>query len=134
MPEQSPNPDYFLVGDQGSELLVLQQAGAGLWGTIYALVGFNAQRTALTGFAIRGHNETPGLGARMEEPWFRNQFAGKSGPFTTINDEPKDKQTGGSTGNNEMDAITGATVTTRAVQVMLNQSLLAVEDLAEGTL
>jgi Na+-transporting NADH:ubiquinone oxidoreductase subunit C len=113
----------FLVGVDGEERLVLRQQGAGLWGTIHALIGFSGDRSRVTGFAVQAHSETPGLGARMEEPWFSSQFTGKTGPFTTIKAEPKDKANGGSTGDTEMDAITGATVTTKAIQTLMNQSL-----------
>jgi electron transport complex protein RnfG len=55
--------------------------------------------------------ETPGLGARIvevrpggEKPWFTSQFEGKSG------DELRLKKDGGG-----IDAITGATISSRAV-------------------
>jgi Na+-transporting NADH:ubiquinone oxidoreductase subunit C len=117
----------FLVDTGDETRLVMRRRGAGLWGTIYAMVGFSGDRNTITGFAVEEHSETPGLGARMEEPWFSSQFNGKTGPFTTINPEPKDKQDGHSAGDHEMDAITGATITTKAVKNLINKSLEAVD-------
>jgi Na+-transporting NADH:ubiquinone oxidoreductase subunit C len=114
---------HFIVAEHGDDLLVIRQQGAGLWGTIHALIGFSADRVTITGFAVQAHSETPGLGARMEEPWFASQFDGKTGPFTTINPEPKDRINGRSAGDTEMDGITGATVTTKAVRKLMNASL-----------
>lgn len=59
----------------------------------------------LAGISVGGANfaETSGLGAKAKEPEFQNQFAGKTLPVDL-------KQNGG-----EIDAITGATITSRAV-------------------
>ena len=59
----------------------------------------------LAGISVGGANfaETSGLGAKAKEPEFQDQFAGKTLPVDL-------KQNGG-----EIDAITGATITSRAV-------------------
>ena len=59
----------------------------------------------LAGISVGGANfaETSGLGAKAKEPEFQDQFAGKALPVDL-------KQSGG-----EIDAITGATITSRAV-------------------
>ena len=56
-----------------------------------------------------GFNETAGLGARAQEKEFTDQFVGKSGPFAY--------------GENGVDAIAGATVTSNAVLEALNSLL-----------
>ena len=58
--------------------------GPGLWGEIEAVVGFDASLDQLTGVDFTKQNETPGLGARISEEWFRLQFRGKTGPFTRV--------------------------------------------------
>ena len=61
-------------------------------------------------------NETPGLGQRASEEAFISQFIGKEGPFTY--------------GENGVDALTGATVTSNAVLKALNRAITG-EDAAE---
>ncbi len=111
--------NIFEVREAAGRLLILRQEGAGLWGTIQAMVGFQpaADSPRFAGFAVLAHSETPGLGARIEEPWFHRQFAGKTGPIEKLLPE----KTGGR-GDREMDAITGATITSQAVRGLLNQS------------
>ena len=61
-------------------------------------------------------NETPGLGARISESWFKEQFRGKRGPFRLVPE-------GVESGENEFQAITGATSTSNAVLDLLNRSI-----------
>lgn len=90
--------------------------GAGLWGTITSLVGVAPDAKTLTGVTFVKDNETPGLGARINENWFKEQFRGKQGPFTRVGEkETADK--------NQFEAITGATITSAAVQNILNKTL-----------
>ena len=113
-------PERFEVFDPESRdtmAHVLIRTGNGLWGRITAVVGLNRTLTAFTGVTFVQQNETPGLGARIEEPWFKAQFRGKTGPFTLV---PEGSQ---SASPREMDAITGATVTSAAVRDMLNNAL-----------
>ena len=63
---------------------------------------------------ILEHNETPGLGARIEEAWFQRQMAGKTGPFVL---KPEGTRSEAPT---EIDAITGATLSSAAVRDILN--------------
>lgn len=112
-----PDADNRIVG------YVFQETGAGLWGEIVAVVGLRADGETLTGIEFLKHNETPGLGARIEEPAFKKQFAGKRAPLTPRSETGPARDT-------EFDAITGATQTSRAVVDILNR---AIED-ARGAL
>lgn len=93
---------------------VLPCEGAGLWGTIEAVVGLGSDGATLTGFDVIRQNETPGLGGRIDEDWFREQFRGKRGPFTMAPE-------GSKSGQGQFDAITGATITSTAIRTMLNR-------------
>ena len=44
--------------------------GAGFWGPVYGLVSVDPEASRLLGIAFYRHSETPGLGARITEPWF----------------------------------------------------------------
>ena len=65
---------------------------------------------------IETPDETPGLGQRASEEDFTSQFIGKEGPFTF--------------GENGIDALSGATVTSNAVLKALNRAITG-EDAAE---
>lgn len=84
---------------------VHSRSGNGYSGTIEVMVGFDAAGT-VTGISVLRHQETPGLGARITEDAFRSRFVGlkpSDAPVRVIAD-------GG-----EVDAITAATISSRAV-------------------
>ena len=57
-------------------------------------------------YAVLSHKETPGLGDKAEKPAFRKQFAGKTAEDLEVVKVPSDKN---------IQALTGATITSRAV-------------------
>lgn len=116
---------YEVVRADGSLSYVTPVEGPGLWGTISLMVGFNESLDALTGVGIFSQNETPGLGARIEEQWYLDQFEGKRGPFILVDEGTSDTE-------NEIDAITGATRTSKAMQAILNRSFEAGPALVRG--
>ncbi len=93
--------------------------GNGLWGSIHVLIAFDPDLMKLIGFSIIEQNETPGLGARITEDWFLAQFEGKS----LVHDDavvqfkliPEDETPEA----NEVNQITGATSSSRAVVNLL---------------
>ena len=75
-------------------------------------------------FSILEHNETPGLGDNAQKPEFRQQFAGRTAEKLEVT---KDK------GNSEMiQALTGATISSRAVALGVKQAVQKAQELAEG--
>ena len=106
---------YTVKTGSDPERFVLPFSGAGLWGTISLMVGFEADFVTLSGVAIVSQNETPGLGARIEEPWFTAQFAGKQGPFRFVEEGTADAP-------DEVDAITGASRTSESIQNIMNRA------------
>ena len=90
--------------------------GAGLWGSISGYLGVNADMTQTTGIVFTAQNETPGLGGRIDETQYREQFRGL----------PVDARRPieyGSHGDYRVDAITGATQTSSAVLRMVNRMM-----------
>jgi Na+-transporting NADH:ubiquinone oxidoreductase subunit C len=107
-------PVYRLKDESGGTSgWVLTRTGPGLWGDITMVVGFAADREHLSGIEFLKQSETPGLGARVSEAWFKRQFKGKRGPFTTVGEGEPSKE-------NEFDAVTGATITSGAVKAIVN--------------
>lgn len=74
-------------------------------------IGISADGS-ISGVEITGHDETPGLGANATEPEWLAQFAGTTGELSVAKS---------STGaENEIQALTGATITSRAVTNAVN--------------
>lgn len=119
---------YYEVLDSSGNLsgYVIPTTGPGLWGEIEAVVGFDRALSTITGLDFTKQNETPGLGGRITERWFREQFRGKEAPFTMVPEGTEDEAP------DEFDAITGATLTSKAVRGILNDLQAEATDVVEG--
>ena len=97
------------LGGEKTVGYVAQITVKGYKGPVEVTVGLDDSLT-LTGISVGGSDfaETAGLGAKAKEPAFQNQFAGKKTPVSLI-------KTGGTPGDNTVDAITAATITSTAV-------------------
>jgi Na+-transporting NADH:ubiquinone oxidoreductase subunit C len=107
---------YVIYEEDGSTVssYVLVRMGAGLWGTITATVGLSRDLGVFAGMEVIDQNETPGLGGRISEQWFKEQFRGKEGPMVTV---PEGSPAGE---KNQFQAITGATYSTNAIKNLMN--------------
>ena len=76
----------------------------GFSGDIFLMAGFNADGS-ICDITVIEHKETPGLGTKMEEPKFKNQFKGIHPAEVNI----KVKNDG-----RQIDGITAATISARA--------------------
>ncbi|HKK01710.1 MAG TPA: RnfABCDGE type electron transport complex subunit G [Desulfuromonadales bacterium] len=85
----------------------------GYGGPITIMVGVDPAGH-VTGVEILAANETPGLGNRIHQAWFRDQFVGKG----LDNADWRVKKDGG-----QFDQITGATISPRAVVKALKKGL-----------
>lgn len=107
---------YYEIRGEGKsdiESYVIIQTGAGLWGEITAGVGFGSELESFRGIEIIDQNETPGLGGRIDEAWFKEQFMGKRAPLTPVPE-------GDPASDNQFQAITGASYSTEAIQNIVN--------------
>ncbi|MGE0074963.1 MAG: FMN-binding protein [Sphaerochaetaceae bacterium] len=105
---------YVVETEDGTTRYVVERTGPGLWGPITIMIGFKDDLKTLAGISIVSQSETPGLGARIEERWFTSQFAGKQGPFRMVEEGTADAP-------EEIDAITGATITSESVKNIMNR-------------
>ena len=78
---------------------------------------------AITGVEILSHGETPGLGANAVKPDFKNRFIGKSGQLT-VDKNSNDGQ--------NVQAITAATITSKAVTGAVNAVTAAYQEITGG--
>jgi len=91
----------------GNEIgAVLAFLAKGYGGPVSIVVGLDLEKK-ITGIRILTHTETPGLGAKIVTPAFLEQFKGQSA--ATLRLKKEDPQ------NGAIDAITAATISSRAV-------------------
>ena len=117
-------PVYECTTDAGLKYII-PVYGAGLWGPIWGYVAFDDNGDTIYGAYFAHQGETPGLGAEIEKPAFRDQFDGKNvfsanGDFTSVavvkvGKEPQDQAW--------VHAVSGGTITSQGVQKMLSDSL-----------
>lgn len=93
--------------------------GPGLWGSVEAYVGISHDYSTILGLDFISHSETPGLGGRISDDDFKEQFRGldltnaKDGNYIVYKPAP---------GGN-VDAIAGATLTSKSVSNFINEDL-----------
>lgn len=100
--------------------------GSGFQGLISIMAGVGMDFSRLTGIKVLEQIETPGLGTKIvvdpthkENPlWFSEQFVGVKidSEMTVIKNRPPTMET-------EIQAITGATISSRAVVKIINDAL-----------
>ena len=105
----------YRAGDAG---YVLRVSTNGFGGAIDMMVGVDTNGT-VTGISIISHSETASLGANCTREDFRSQFVGASGAVAVTKD-------GG-----QIEALTGATVTSRAVSDGVSLALRYVKEVLE---
>ncbi len=106
----------------GKAVVVSPFQGNGLWGTITGVIGMTSDLQRIVGFEIVSHVETPGLGGRIDEAWFKEQFKGEYAAKGIV---VKHGGSGGDTDpdNGQVDGITGASRTSDSIQVIVNQQI-----------
>lgn len=110
----------FIAKENGEEKgYAFPVSGPGVWGTINAYAAITPDYKQLLGIAFIKHDETPGLGGRIEEEIYLEQFQGldlttsTGGVYVVNNPAP----------NGNIDAIAGATLTSNAVAKLLNEDI-----------
>ncbi len=92
--------------------------GSGFQDTIKLLYGYNPTGRKVTGMAVLESRETPGLGDKIYKD---DDFVGS---FADLHIDPEIEVTkrGRGGGKNQVDAITGATISSRAVVRIINET------------
>lgn len=108
---------YTLEEDGNAKAYAFPVNGPGLWGSINGYAGIDSDYTELLGIEFIAHEETPGLGGRIDEEWYKDQFRG-----IDLTDKEEYIIYSPSPGAN-VDAITGATQTSQAVRKLLNEDI-----------
>ena len=110
------NDDYSI------NKLILPIRGYGLWGTLYGYISIENDFNTIAGIEFYDHKETPGLGAEVDNPKWKNLWPGKE---IYQNGEVSLNVIKGKVDNNdkdaqyEIDGLSGATITSRGVTNMI---------------
>lgn len=110
---------YIIYEDGEKAGYAFMASGSGYGGNIDILVGLDSG-FGIKGISILSQTETPGLGSRITESLFTDQFKGLSVSDIALKSE------GG-----KIDAITGATISSRAVVGAIQKRMVEIIDSLE---
>ncbi len=102
-------------------------SGQGFWDVIRGYLAVSPDRRTILGIAFFQQSETPGLGAEITKPWFEQQFHNKKIPPDMAEGVAAIHLAvpGTEKGEYDVDAVTGATQTSRHLEAFLNEDLRA---------
>ncbi len=107
--------------------LALPYEGSGLWGPIIGIIAMNSDLSQITGITIMQQEETPGLGSRIAEREYLDTYIGKEfAPELEMLPPGKGK------GSNQVDGISGATMSSKAFVKILNDEFNVYDSLIGG--
>ncbi|HDZ77632.1 MAG TPA: FMN-binding protein [Candidatus Omnitrophica bacterium] len=112
---QKENKEFYL---SLSREVAFGIKGSGVWGPIKGIIAFNPDFESIKGITIIHQEETPGLGGRISEEEYLAKFQGKK-VFPALKIVPHGK----AKAENEVDAITGATMTSKAFEELINNQV-----------
>jgi len=97
--------------------------GRGLWGPIRGFLALRPDMRTIQDITFYEQEETPGLGGQIASSWFRERFKSRRIIDADGKSGIRIKRAGGLQAENEVDAITGATMTCKKVEVILNETI-----------
>ena len=124
--------DLMEINLQGQIVLVNYFSGSGLWGTITGILAVDTDLSRIVGLEIISHNETPGLGGRIDEMWFKEQFRNEKISPTGITVRKGSGSQDYDPENAVVDGITGASQTSRSIQTIINTQLIQLKQGGEN--
>jgi len=117
--EEYPDIKEVYAGSSDGSIVgyTIKATSKGYGGQLEVMIGINADNTIQT-VKLLSHSETPGLGAKAAEPKFQEQFNLKSaaGPLEY----------------DEIEAVTGATISSKAVLNAVNKAIGYVNDVLQA--
>lgn len=110
----------YIIEDEsgGIDTIVLPISGYGLWGTMHAFLALQGDTNTVIGIGFYDQQETPGLGGEVTNPRWRSLWEDKK-----IYDEQGNVALsvikGQGTGPHQIDGLSGASLTSRGVDNLL---------------
>ncbi|MFG6179362.1 Na(+)-translocating NADH-quinone reductase subunit C [Halomonas sp. THAF12] len=111
----------YLVGNPDDpEQIILPIRGQGLWGLMRGYLAVRGDGNTIEGITFYSHSETPGLGGEVDNPRWKAQWDGKE-IFADADSVQPDIALvkGGASGETEVDALSGASLTSNGVTNLL---------------
>jgi len=117
--------EVYVANLNGETKYILPLSGKGLWGGIGGYLALDADKNTIYGVNFNHESETPGLGAKIVELPFREQFEGKHirNAANEVVSVAVLKAGKHAEGQEQVDAISGATITSSGVSTMLEVNL-----------
>ena len=114
--EKIGNTLYYISKRVNSGTIVYKTEGPGLWSVIEILLAVDPSFDTLYGLRILAQAETPGLGGRIAEVEFQERFRG-------VEIRPELRIVKFASAVNEVDAVSGASKTSEALEKIINSSI-----------
>ncbi|MBN2542686.1 FMN-binding protein [bacterium] len=116
----------FFINTAGE--VCFEFSGSGVWGPIEGVAALNPDLETIKGITIVQQEETPGLGSRIGDKDYLDTFKGKK-----IIPDFKILPPGKASAENEVDGITGATLSCNAFSAILNNQFSKFVPLYKGS-
>ncbi len=127
---QTPGFRSWKASVDGTDYVAVEQSGAGLWGTISVILAATPDGERIRGIRVVAQNETPGLGGRIEEPWFLGQYEGEKASSGRVGMKAGAESSGKADTdkeNSRVDGISGATRTSQSFGSIVDAGLARVK-------
>lgn len=120
------NFPLYIAEVDGETYYIIPLRGAGLWNAIFGYISLKDDVNTIKGAVFDHLGETPGLGAEITQEWFRQRFADEkifdeNGELIGVSVVKGNSST--SKDDNQVDAISGATITGDGVSDMISERL-----------
>lgn len=117
----------YVANIEGAKYYIVPLRGKGLWDAIWGYISLKDDVNTIKGAVFDHKGETPGLGAEITQAWFQERFADEkifdeNGNLVGVS-VVKGGNASSSKDNNEVDAISGATITGNGVSDMISERL-----------
>jgi Na+-transporting NADH:ubiquinone oxidoreductase subunit C len=109
---------YAATVDGELKAYIYKFDGPGLWGTITGYIAIHPSFDKIIGIEFLSHNETPGLGGRISEEWYKEQFRNIS-----LSGREENYISYSPAADSNVDAVTGATLTSESVRKIFNETI-----------
>ncbi len=114
---------YHVMKEGKVDQVILQVWGQGLWSTLYGYLALDTDCNTIRGLTFYSHAETPGLGGEVDNPRWKALWPGRKAYDES--GQPAIKVIKGAAGPveeapHEVDGLSGATITGRGVESLLN--------------
>ena len=109
-------PRDYVIAKNGEEILgyIVTTVTQGYGGEVKVMTGVDPSGNIINVRILAADDETPGLGAKVKNKDFYNQYIGKSSGVGVVKNSPAE---------NDIIAVTGATISSTAVNTAVNEAV-----------